>query len=245
MTKYFSDTCNILTNIREVREEPFPFASTLFCLPETLYAELARTRPEVRGNGNNKRFNLGAKELLERRDLPEIWRDFIEYHTSFNFACRIWNRFDVGFKKHYPELPPMFKVGIRDIDKDCDIYLDVQLAINSPVTERSTVGGPHLDHPEELWAALLYMPLPGDTAGGDLVIYKCNGEPIIEGKRQVKSNNLKEVGRVPYMQNTMGCFMNSRRSIHGVSERDVTDKQRMFVNISLEMPKGKELFNAS
>lgn len=238
MIKYFSDTSNILTNINRESEFPFPYAYTMYATPH--YQRLVESRPSwqfiAQGNDeNNKRIDLKAIDALSM-EIPLVWRDFIEYHTSEAFYHKILDRFGAYFNEFYPKDYRKLKCGLRYRDQ-ADIYLDCQIGINTPVKEKGTVSKPHLDNPNELFAILFYMPLPDDTAGGDLVIYKCRDFPRMYDKRQIMSEELIEQKIIPYAPNTMACFMNSPFSIHSVTEREVTEKPRLLVNISLEFDK--------
>lgn len=217
-----------------VAERPFPLMMTGNCLPH--YEELASTRPHwklIAGKNreNNKRIDVGASEAL-KMDIAPVWREFITYHTSQEFYGVLLQHFREHFQREYPKVNfDTLKVGMRNKDY-ADIYLDCLISINTPVITKSTVSKPHLDHPKELWAALLYMKEPDDNAGGDLVIYDCPN-PEVRGKRQV-SNAVKEVITIPYAANTMVCFMNTPNAVHAVTEREVTDKPRLMVNFVLE-----------
>lgn len=249
MIRYFSDTCNVLTNISKVREYPFPHAGSFECLPQEVYAELVKTRPhwltiaQTESEANNKRIDLCAAEILQRQTTPTIWRDFVEYHTSREFYIKILDHFDVCFKQFYPQLENMrhYKTAVRYGGKEADIYLDCQLSINTPVKEKSTVNHPHVDNPLELFASLLYMKEPDDNAGGDLVLHKCIKSPKFHGRREADLDCIRPAMQVPYSPNSYICFINSPLSIHSVTEREVTTKPRLMVNISLEF-RGNPLF---
>lgn len=252
MKQYFSDTCNVLSNISKVKEYPFPFAGSFECLPLDIYAELAATRPswqaiaQKKSEENNKRADLPGELLLESKTLAPIWLNFIRYHTSRDFYLQILDRFEFHFLQFYPQLKNMrdYKVSRRYSGEAADIYLDCQLSVNTPVKEKSTVNHPHLDHPRELWASLLYMKESDDDAGGDLMLYKTIKPLTFHGRREVDSECIWSALQIPYSPNTYICFINSPFSVHGVTEREVTEKPRLMVNISLEfMKRGEELFN--
>lgn len=240
MTKYFSDTCNVLCRIGGTEELPFPHQCLRRnSLPPNVYAELASTRPDfvLPDAESNKRFDIGAVELLKHDNLPPIWRDFVEYHTSQDFYFQILDLFEQDFISFYPHLKDKmrgFKVGRRFDGSDSDIFLDCQLSINTPVKVRGTVAPPHVDNPLSLWASLLYMKEADDDAGGDFVLHKCVRAPVFHGKRNCYPECVRPWVTIPYAANTYVCFINSPISVHSVTEREVTDKQRLMVNITLE-----------
>ena len=226
---------------------PYPYASTKRCLPKEYYDVLKKTRPHwvqiasTKKEENNKRVDLTAHEALKLKNIPVIWKDFLEYHTSQSFYEVILKKFGEYFKQYYPKLDfKNMKAARRGSGAKADIYLDCQISVNTPVKEKSTVSKPHLDHPQELWAGLLYMRDDDDNAGGDLLIHKCIGVPKFYDKRQVKDDNIAVVDTIPYAANTMACFMNSPMSVHAVSDREKTDKPRLFINLVLEFKQEEE-----
>lgn len=245
MTLYFSDTLNILSSVEEVKEFPYPFGKTYTCIPRDLYQLLADNRPFIPCSGNNKRSNMYASEIISGHNVHPLWKDFAVYHTSQNFYHSILKKFGRYFKEFYPQYNfDQFKCGIRNSGDIADIYLDCQICINSPVTKKSTVSVPHLDEPHEVWAALFYMREQDDHAGGDLIIHKYRQIPVMMGKRCIDPNDLIDVDIMKYEPNALVCFMNSAISVHSVTEREVTNKCRMFCNINLELPSNSpELFN--
>jgi hypothetical protein len=119
-------------------------------------------------------------------------------------------------------------------DREADIQLDVQLAFNSPVREVSSVRGPHVDKPKRLISGLLYMPQPGDTAGGELMLYRFKGAPKLHGV-MADFEDVAETFRVPYTANRLIVFLNGPTSVHGVMPRQVTDTVRRYVNLFVDV----------
>lgn len=252
MNRYFSDTLNVLTNIGKVNELPFPFVETTQCFPDDVYDLLAATRPLFddvicrNKEDNNRRIDLSGTNLLDNEFLHPLWKDFISYHTSHSFYLKILDKFEAYFLQFYPHLKNMrdYKTAIRYSEEEADIYLECQISYNSPVKEKSTVNKPHVDNPLELWASLLYMKDPDDNAGGDLVLHECKEPPRFHKKRHAYPECLTPFKTIYYAPNTYVGFVNSPISIHSVTEREVTDKARLMVNLSLEfVKKGKELFS--
>lgn len=246
----FSDTCNVLSSVT-VQDYPYPFGYSPFGLPADLYNDLSMCRPapeQIAGHRyyeNNKRVDLRAVDALRSDFVDELWKSFIRYHTSHDFYRVILSKFGRYFHEYYPQYDfENFTTAVRYSGDKADIYLDCQIGINTPVKEKSSVSIPHLDHPSELWAGLLYMKEPDDNAGGDLLVYKCRDLPREFGKRQIFEDSLIEIQKIPYQPNMFACFMNSPFSIHAVTEREVTTKPRLLVNFSVEFM-GKQFFDLS
>ena len=189
-------------------------------------------------------FDMGYEDYFYSDGL---WEEFIKYHTSQEFFKEVVELFgeDV-IKKYHPSLnkkfPNLMKspVKIRDkSDTSVAIPLDVQPGINSPVTEESSVIGPHVDNKKEIYAGLLYMRLDeDDSEGGDLEIYRhLDDIPLTEKfdrKARPSLDKLELVDTVPYRKNMFALFINSNVSFHGVTPRQITEHNRRLVNIIAE-----------
>lgn len=248
----FDSYCNVLTNISKVNAYPFPYAGTFECFPKEIYNELVKTRPSWQAiagdkkDANNRRADISAHFLKDSDNLHPLWKQFVDYHSSHDFYLQILDRFEFYFKDFYPKLGDMrqYKTAKRYSGEDADIYMDCQLSVNTPVKEKCTVNNPHVDHPRELFASLLYMKTEDDNAGGDLEFYKTVRPIKFHGKREADLDCIRKVMRIPYSPNAYVCFVNSPLSVHGVTEREVTSNARLMVNISLEFMKtGEELFD--
>jgi hypothetical protein len=171
----------------------------------------------------------------------------MEYTTSGHFFQEVVKTFSPHIQGMYPITQLPLETGIRGLD-DKPFILDSQLAINTPVSRRSSVRGPHIDDPRELFAGLLYMPPEGYNSGGDLELYKWKGKRKFAGRKNMEKKNecprnaVEKVKTIEYKPNTMFFFVNSLNSIHGVSRRDATNQYRRYVNILAETE--KPLFEA-
>ena len=77
---------------------------------------------------------------------------------------------------------------------------------------------------------------PSDrSAGGDLDLYRWRREPRF-AKHRTLPTDVQLVSTVGYAANTYVGFVNSARSVHGVSPRDVTDVPRRYINFIAELP---------
>jgi hypothetical protein len=201
----------------------------------------------------NTRYQISAKSQYEKTvQLPSIWQDFIYYHTSQEYLNEVLNIFSPVLSDCYPDLfkknrSPRFRAGVRrykDRRKDCDIAMDCQVGINTPLSELGRVLGPHLDNPVELYAGLLYFKDPNDaSSGGDLVVSEWSAKDRQVGaKGRIEDQYVREVARVPYEPNKFVMFLNTIDSVHGVTPRQPTTYSRKLVNIIGEvfpfMPEG-------
>lgn len=227
---------------------PYPYMVIENCLPPDLYDELEESRPSdeflVAGRqlDSNLRIDLHARELLTR-PIADIWQQFIMYHLSKDFWMEIVQVFDLNGALLKQPLPSLDQIPVtmrRDPPARGAVSMDVNVGVNSPVVGKaSTVRGPHVDNPIELFAAMLYMP-PKDAPdeGGDFVIYEKTRRVRFAGKAEVHPDDvptLSEHARVKYRRNTMVAFINSLDAIHGVTPRLSRDFRRL-VNFCAELP---------
>ncbi len=244
--------------------DPFPFIVIENVLDEDLYELLKNDYPEdndiIRAYvgdtkpEQNTRYQMDAKQILCEKEYDKkvcpLWKEFVRYHTSQEFLKEVHDLFGDHIYKLYPWLKKDYNTlnkinhGVRWTNKNkYDFVLDCQPGINSRVDRPSTVIGPHLDNKVELYAGLLYMRDDNDKSeGGDLEVYRHKtGNVRFVSRRDVDTKMLVKTHTVNYSRNTLVFFINSKLSIHGVSDRSVTKTSRKLVNIIGEMyklPKG-------
>ena len=228
---------------------PFPYIYIKNCLPEDIYNELDKTYPsdqEIIRNQKkemkikqNQRIDLNASQFINSKEnFSTIWNDFINYHTSATFFNKISNIFNPYFEKYFDEkssfLKQKHKVGIRYTDNDVhSISVDCQIGINTPTKKKSSVRGPHIDSPQQLFGGFLYFKNKNSKVkGGDLDIYEW-----IPGKKKsltgsnVSFKKIKKVLTIKYEANSLFLLLNNLDAIHGVSERNTSTSSRRLVNI--------------
>lgn len=248
----------ILDNV-EVHIYPFPHCVATEALDWDDYYNLYDARPDwkfIAGNKadeSNIRIDIPAIEALESTHISHIWKDFIKAHTSQEYWERWTSIFGPMVIFCYPWIEwavgkpiEKWKTAVRYSKEEADVYLDCQIGINTPVKHESSVIGPHLDNPEELYGSILYMRDPADTSeGGDLEAYELMEKPLIYGKREIELGQDDEVfTTVDYAPNNYFGFINTPYSAHGVTPRTATTRPRQIVNINIELcSKHKRLFN--
>ena len=244
-----------------IRRDGFPHAIVENALPEGYYEELASTFPpldRVAGDGqlkNNAAYRMLALDAIDNPGIPQIWRDFVAYHTSREFYDRFCDVWGADIEALHADIEdnfgvPLrdFSVGIRRTGKEDnaenltdDIMLDCQFSYNSPVRSLSSVRGPHLDSPYKMFAALLYFRHPDDAStGGDFQIYRLReGASFKPRPAKIHPRNVELICTVPYRANTLVLFINSPAAIHGVTPRSVTETPRRYMNFLGECFRGR------
>jgi hypothetical protein len=230
--------------------EPFPHVVVRDALDPDHAARLLDDFPPLATitggapSGGNERFDYSAAASLADPRLSDAWRAIVREHTSTAFAHGLFGIFadhlpaEVARARRRPGWP---RAGIRGIDgKDVtDVLLDAQISVNTPVATPGTVKGPHVDRGVALFAGLFYLRPATDTStGGDLELYRPAGPETFtrfEGQH-VPDDAVELVETVEYAHNTLVIFLNSVRSLHGVTPRSVTDVPRYLVNLVCQVP---------
>lgn len=231
---------------------PYPHFVIENALPEDLYDHLEREWPKkqllnTRPYDNGICYRLKSDEMLKPLMVPNVWREFAEYHTSVEFFQQVAEVFgDLMPKLHEVEKT----LSPRGWDKGQDtIGTDCQTVMHEPIGYSSRT--PHIDNPREIYAGLLYMPYSNDNSkGGEFQIHQTNGDVTAvnkSGGREVSEEvRGRIVKRVPYKRNTFVMFLNnSSKSVHSVSPRENATTYRRSVNIIAEFNKAakRSMFN--
>ncbi len=242
----------------DIKGDPFPHIVLYDAIDSNLCDTLIAELPTIdvvtggRSERNNERFNYSAAKSLSESHLSQHWRQFLLDHLSPAFYQKLFSLFSDHIRQYYPLFEEKIaridkiKIGTRGVNSyvDCDVLLDAQIAVNTPVTkEETSVRTVHVDMPEELFAGLLYLRLPGDNSeGGNLELYKFSkGKRVFFNKIYGHPKYIERFASVPYKKNALVLFLNTPDSLHGVTIRRKTDVPRWFFNIIGEVR--KPLFN--
>lgn len=226
-------------------EEPYPYLVLEPALDEELYNELEASFPasEIVYQGaepqNNQSHLLSAREALDGGALPPVWHETISRLATPDFFRDALTALAPYTKDYIPEFEMRMgkkledcTMSVRRSGEKTDLYFDVQIGVNSPVSKVSSVRSVHVDKRSKIFNALLYMRHPEDMAeGGDLAVYVWDG-PRRYGKNgaTVSDDLVRKVGQVEYARNRLFMFQNSPDSLHGVTPRGVTPTVRRYIN---------------
>jgi hypothetical protein len=208
-----------------------------------VYKEIEENFPslkEFKKNGDITANNVGIRIIYKELYLDKkyFWHNFGSQFVNNDFFYNYCKFFEEDINFWYPQIYKKLKnrnlrIGVSGLDNpdDHDIILDFQIGINTPVTENKSVRGPHLDNAKELYAGLCYLKDDDDyTDSGHFTIFKKKPFRLLKkGKgRSINLSELKEIKKIKYKSNRLATFINTVKSIHGVSKREVTDKPRKF-----------------
>ena len=235
---------------------PYPILIIKDAIDEDVYSQLEKEYPslekifELDNNmskiRNNSRYQIGADIGMKNPDISPLWRQFIKYHSSPEFYQEVIELLGNDIRRLHPHIEVEcgkkledLSVGIRwNNENKEDMVLDCQVGLNSPVTKQTSVKGPHIDNKVELYAGLFYMRDKNDKSRGGMLdiykhptgLYKPKKHPDW-GKNCILDSSLIKLNSIPYSRNLFVMFINSWKSIHGVSPRQVTNHCRRLVNI--------------
>jgi len=233
----------------DVRNSPFPHVIKYPCLSEDYYRRLHDNflaYDQVLGNQevpNNFCLALPFVNSIGKADLSQEWQEFLKYHVSKNFFLDVVNVLGDKIRETYPQLEervgkPLedFTVGIRSDSDEIDVVIDCQFTYNTPVIKPSRVRAIHVDKPVRLFSGLLYMRKEDDlSTGSNLELFRFKDEPVLHNGVSVDDDDAEYCDTVEYKQNNLVFFINSLRSLHGVTERSVTNVPRQYINFAAEV----------
>ncbi len=197
--------------------------------------------------GSNRRFSLPAAQALINPEISDAWRNFVTLHSSPGFLSELIELFGDHILTAYPSFEADYapldslRAGVHSVHSfdDVDVLMNAQISINTPVVAKpNSVRSSHIDSPRKLFAGLFYLRHPDDdSTGGDLEITRFKSRP--RGFRGVSPYDtfLEVVETVPYRRNMLVVFLNTPKSVHGVTVRSQTEVARYFMNLVAEVEK--------
>lgn len=257
---------DILQNYKQSDYSSIPYPHIIIenALPDIVYDQLEREyeliinylRKSKNFYKSNKRLQITTNEFILKEEFKNtLWLKFVEYHTSKNFFFNLIDIFKKDFSSYYPNLfETIFKnkendnfMNIRSSElnenKKFRIVADCQPGINTPVDQDSSVRGPHVDNPVEIFGGLYYLKNDNDNAGGDLEIFSIKKKPYFKDKAEIQNiEDLLLYSKIKYKKNLFIIFLNSSTSIHGITKRKKTKYTRNLTNIIFETYSYNQLF---
>lgn len=242
---------------QDLKIDPFPHLVIKNALPDDLaelltqtfdvklFDALKQSLAEQRKQAlNNRRIDISYAMSKQMQDVPEIWQQFLDYHSSQDFFKEFIQLFGDQITKKYRDIFPnkealeALNTGIFQQDQlnVYDLLMNTAMSINTPVIQTGSVRAIHTDHGDKLYSGLYYLRRPqDDSIGGNLQILKWKNNYSELKKRfyyqeGVAPEHTEVVQEIPYGNNTFVMFINSLDALHAVTPREVTPYDRTFVN---------------
>jgi hypothetical protein len=225
----------------QVVTDPFPHLVMEQALDDSLCRQLVHEFPPLeeftrgRPYRSNQKFLYRGSQALRDPSLSATMKRFFQEYQQ---PC-VWDDLIRLFRPHmlaeYPDFERRFgaldrmRIGVRDVDdfSKCDVLLDSKLVLHTPVTGQPSVErGPHIKIRRTLFLGYLYLrPDHDDSLGADHVFYsiKPGGELLFDRTQATDPDLLQAEKIYPYRRNIFVLFMNSPRSVQGLTMRSVTD----------------------
>jgi hypothetical protein len=222
---------------------PYPHVVIENALPQDFYNKLAKDFPvkamkEKLTLIEGHTYRYLANDVLNKKTIPvsKEWQTFFETHTSQTYYEKVLNIFKNDMP--YPESKIKKIVQVRGVDEiKGDIVTDTQFVVHNPISA-GTTRTTHIDNPQELYAGLLYFRQTTDNStGGDFEIF--DTKEVVEvhklkGREVSQDTNKTLVRTVKYKPNTFVMFLNTAKSVHGVTPRQNATVERLSINIIAE-----------
>jgi hypothetical protein len=235
-------------------EDPFPHLVVEDALPAeiagTLLAEMPPLEVLTRGHppGSNVRFYLPSAIAFDDPRISPAWKDANRACVDAMgtvLACVV-RRLGAELRAAYPDFerrfgpPAALRVRPRSGPARLpdEVRVDAQIVVNSPpLTDGTTVRGPHLDVPDKLFSGLLYLrPRDDDSQGGELELYAPAAERLtFDAQNGTPDHSVRHVRTYPYRHNLLVLPLNTPRALHGVSPRGRTHRPRYHLHLVGEM----------
>lgn len=193
--------------------------------------------------GSNEAIRLSVRQVLGSNQISANWKDFFAFHTSSDYWREIVRVFGPYLRQEFPQLEERvgrcfedWRVVPRGYSGDAEVRLDCQFVMNTPVVAVSSVKTPHVDLCDKVLSSLFYFRSDQDTvSGGDLDLYAWRRKPRFV-KHRTLQQDIDLSHTVAYAANTFVSFVNSEKSVHGVSPRGITTIPRRYINFIAELP---------
>jgi hypothetical protein len=242
-------------NSTDIQQFPFPHIILENALPEELHSELRESFPSPRELGvdpsqDNVRWSTKARDLSQLSAVSELWKLFINYHSSHQFWDDVVRVFGEAicskYPDHFPSLQELSRLGVQVRNLDSAnreiLELDAQVSGNTPAITPGVPRGVHVDAPNALYAGLYYLRHSDDRSdGGDLQLWQWRDNYSYQKKSYfykegVEARHIRLLNTVNYRSNTLVFIINSLDSLHSVTERKPTTSTRQFVNLVCDTP---------
>lgn len=238
---------SILNKFKKIETLPFSYFFIEKALDDKIFKELSDSFPEqsILDHGslepNGFCHRLFQNNIIGNDNIPNIWQDFIAYHSSTEFYHQVIDIFESSILQLLGEKPLEYlrhaPLGKRYLD-DTAIVTEAQCVLQEPLESSKTSRTDHLDNPNEIYAALIYFKPPNDkSSGGDFLIHDCDGKAFDANQEGVaiNQNQYQLHQNIPYKANNVVMFLNSPFALHGVSTRKRATKRRRSINITAEI----------
>jgi len=225
----------------DIRTAPFAHLVIEDALDADVFEPLLGARPPFNGSADadNVRNATPAWVMMTTEAFDPVWRDFATLHTRPEITRFVLELFADHLADSQPSLDDAARFGVQGLSDwaDTDVQTDARLEIISPAHTAGSHRKGHLDTPNRLFSALLYLRAPGDDSiGGGLDLFRWTDGP--KGQLdafELPESDIERVVTVAYKANTLVVFPNSVNALHGSEIRQPTRHERAYVFMTGEV----------
>lgn len=226
---------------QDIKTVPFPHLVIEDALPADVFDKLLSTRPPYNGaaDADNRRSAVPAWVITNTAVYDPAWVEFADLHTRPEITRFVVDLFADHLADAYPTPDVTARYGLQGHAdwSDTDVQTDARLENISPARTAGSHRKGHLDTPNRLFSALLYLRAPDDdSTGGGLDLFRWTDGP--KGQLdafELPDSDIERVVTVPYKANTLVVFANSVDALHGSEIRQPTGHDRSYVFITAEV----------
>ena len=241
-------------SMAELVTDPYPHLVLENALPAEIADTLLAAMPPIevftrnRRVRSNYRFPLPSHIALADSRVSEEWKEAQRQCNAAlpSLLSHFIHRFRRDILQAFPDFSSRF-AALEDLRvvprakrwrRRDEIGMDAQMVINSPALIGGTsVRGPHIDAPNKLISALLYLRAPhDDSTGGDLQLCAPNTDCVRFDRWNAALPGHVRVARTyPYRHNLLILPLSMPTAVHGVSPRGATAHPRYHLHLVGEM----------
>jgi len=166
----------------DIRTEPFAHLVIEDALDADVFEKLLRARPPYNGSADadNVRNATPAWVIMTTEVFDPVWRDFAILHTRPEITRFVLHLFEGHLTNALLNMDEAARFGVQGLCDwaDTDVQTDARLEIISPAHSPGSHRKGHLDTPNRLFSALLYLRAPDDdSTGGGLDLFRWTDGP--------------------------------------------------------------------
>ena len=241
----FKDIENKIKGL-DVITEPFPHIVIDEILDPKIAIELVEKYPSqnLDSKRDNQRWNISSNVIQDDVNIDKVWKKLLSEIHCTSFVDVLINKFKPYVNKKYNnEFDRHLRLNSKNLislgrkKKEDNNYFEIQVSGNTQVIKKKIVRGIHVDSGKKLLSGLLYL---GNQdlmfyQGGNLELYKWKFRfpsffKEILYKEPLSKKLCTRLKTIETKHNRAVFFVNSIDSLHAVSERSYTARERYFLN---------------
>ena len=195
---------------------------------------------------DNYKLHRRAYSLVGDDKLTQVWQRLVADHLMSDTFMDMVQLFAPYVAQEYPALakklerPNSIRVGMRNLEKDCDVYLDAKFVLHTPVKRVACAErAPHVKAANKLFEFVLCLRQDEDVdPGGDLILHRIRDgvAPRFGARNQTDPRSVVPVRTIRRQRNTLVGWLNTARSVTEVTPRAASPYPSVYFQVLAEFP---------